>query len=100
MSQYSSRIQIKVVSPEVWNKFKDVDDAEFELAELADQGYTAFVLDDWSCVESELEGIVSALAKTLGTDGVIIADTTNINVDPYAYIVYSAGYGVHDKYRK
>ena len=99
MSQYSSRIQIKVVSPEVWNKFKDVDDAEFELAELADQGYTAFVLDDWSCVESELEGIVSALAKTLGTDGVIIADTTNINVDPYAYIVYSAGYGVHDKYR-
>lgn len=99
MSQYSSRIQIKVVSPEVWNRFKDVDDAEFELAELAERGYTAFVLDDWSCVESELEGIVSALAKTLGTDGLIIADTTNINVDPYAYIVYSAGYGVHDKYR-
>jgi hypothetical protein len=97
MSQYSSRIHIKVTEPSVWEKFRDTDDGEFDLAELAEEGVTSFVLDDWFCVESELEGIVSALVETLGKDGVIIADTTNINVDPYAYIVYSAGYGVHVK---
>ena len=98
MSQYSSRIHIKVTEPAIWEKFKDVDDAEFGLAGLAEDGSTSFILDDWCCVEDEILGIVSALAETLGKDGIIIADTTNINVDPYAYIVYSAGYGVHDKY--
>lgn len=98
MSQYNSRIHIKVADPSVWGKFKGVDDAEFDLAALAEEGCTSFVLDDWCCVEDELLGIVSALAETLGKDGIIIADTTNINVDPYAYIVYSVGYGVHDKY--
>lgn len=99
MSQYNSRIHIKVKEPSVWKKFKDVDDAEFELAGLSKEGCTSFVLDDWCCIEEELKGIVSALAETLGEDGIIIADTTDINVNPYAYIVYSAGYGVHDKYQ-
>lgn len=98
MSQYNSRIHIRVADPSIWEKFKDADDAEFGLAALAEEGATSFVLDDWSCVEEELNGIVSALAETLGKDGVIVADTTNINVDPYAYVVYSAGYGVHSKY--
>lgn len=98
MSQYSSRIHIKVTESSVWEKFKDVDDAEFGLAGLTEEGCTSFVLDEWSCVEEELLGIVSALAEILGKDGMIIADTTNINVDPYAYIVYSAGYGVHAEY--
>ena len=98
MSQYTSRIHIKVTEPSVWSKFQDVDDAEFGLAALAEAGDLSFVLDDWCCVEDELKGIVTALAETLGKDGIIIADTTNINVDPYAYIVYSVGCGVHDKY--
>lgn len=97
MSQYTSRIHIRVAEPEVWNKFRDTDDADFGLADLADRGSLSFSLDDWFCDEDELRGIVTALAKTLGEDGVIIADTTNINVDPYAYIVYSAGCGVHSK---
>lgn len=99
MSQYNSRIHIKVTEPSVWEKFKDADDAEFGLADLAKDYCTSFVLDDWSCSEDELQKIVSALAETLGKDGIIIADTTNLNVDPYAYIVYSAGYGVHNKYQ-
>ena len=56
MSQYSSRIHIKVTEPAIWEKFKDVDDAEFGLAGLAEDGSTSFVLDDWCCVEDEILG--------------------------------------------
>ena len=69
MSQYNSRIHIKVAGPSVWGKFKGVDDAEFDLAALAEEGCTSFVLDDWCCVEDELLGIVSALAEIEGVKG-------------------------------
>lgn len=96
MSQYSSRIHIKVSSPKVWRKFEDEDDAGFDLAELAETEITSFVIDgEWSSFESELTGIVKALAATLGEDGIIIADTTNINVDPYDYCIYYLGSYVH-----
>ena len=98
MSQYYSRIHIKVKSPEVWNKFADTYDAEFNLASLANQT-TSFILTDFSCYEDELKGMVTGLAETLGSDGIIVADTTNINVDPFAYIVYSLGEAVREKIR-
>lgn len=95
MSQYNSRLHIKVSSPKVWKKFEDEDDAGFDLAELADTSHTSFVIDwGWSSIEDELIGIVEALAETLGPDGIIIADTTNINVDPYNYCIFYLGYAV------
>ena len=99
MSQYTSRINVRVSSPSIWNRFVDTDDAEFDLANLADTKCTSFVIDgEWSCFESELEGIVEALSKTLKTEGIIIADTTNINVDPYNYCVYYFGGSVKTAY--
>lgn len=91
MSQYYSRICIKVSSPEVWRRFEDEDDAGFDLAELADTRHTKYVIDEACWVEGEIDGIVEALAETLGDEGIIIADTTNINVDPYNYCVYYLG---------
>lgn len=92
MSQYCSRLHIRVTSPEVWRRFVDADDASFDLARLADSGDKVFTYDaDWSCVEDEIFGIVSALAETIGEDGLIIADTTNINVDPFNYCVFYFG---------
>ena len=99
MSQYTSRINVRVSSPSIWNRFVDTDDAEFDLANLADTKCTSFVIDgEWSCFEGELEGIVEALSKTLKTEGIIIADTTNINVDPYNYCVYYFGGSVKTAY--
>ncbi len=91
MSQYSSRIHIKVSSPEVWRKFEDEDDASFGLAELAKRGNTSFVVSGTYLSAEELFGIVNALAETLGKDGIIIADNTDINVDPYDYCLYYLG---------
>lgn len=100
MSQYYSRLHIKVSSPKVWKKFQDADDAGFDLAKLAKKNQTSFVIDgdEWSYVEDELTGIVGALAETLGPDGIIIADTTNINVDPYNYCVFYLGDDVNTDY--
>lgn len=92
MSQFVSRIHIKVSSPDVWKRFENEDDAGFYLAEYANSDKLSFILDqDWACTETELFPIVEALAQTLGKDGIIIADTTNINVDPYDHCCYYLG---------
>lgn len=99
MAQYQSRIYIQVTEPAVWERFRDADDAELELAQLAGEGETRFAFDEMIWEESELKDTVAALGATLGTDGIIIADTTNINTDPYAYIVWWAGHGARVKSR-
>lgn len=92
MSQFVSRIHIKVSSPDVWKRFENKDDADLCLAEYANSDKLSFILDqDWACTETELFPIVEALAQTLGKDGIIIADTTNINVDPYDHCCYYLG---------
>lgn len=95
MSEYVSRMHIKVSSPEIWRKFEDEDDADFDLARFADTDKTSCIVGDgWSAFENELFGIVNALAKTLGKDGIIIADTTNLNVDPYDCCILFLGEAV------
>ena len=98
MSQIYSRINIRVSSPKIWEKFIDEDDACFDLAELANTNETSFVIDsEWSANDRELYGIVDALADTLGADGIIIADLTDINVDPFDYCIYYLGEEVKTK---
>ena len=92
MSQYATRLHIKVTSPRIWSRFKGEDDAGFGLAECALTNETSYIIDqEWGCTEDEIKGIVNTLAKTLGNEGIIIADTTNINVDPYNYCVFYLG---------
>lgn len=98
MSQYSSRMQIQVSSPEVWSRCAGYDGTGFDLAKLATSDQTAFVTDELGAVnESKLERLVENLAQALGTDGIIIADTTNINVDTYEYCVFYLGGRVRTK---
>ena len=99
MAQYQSRIYIQVTEPAVWERFREADDAELELAQLAGEGETRFASDEVLWEERELKDTVAALGATLGTDGIVIADTTNINTDPYAYIVWWAGHGARVKSR-
>ena len=111
MSQESSRIHIRVSSTAVWGKFAEQDDAGYDLAQLADAdkrssafidaGTGALVFDDAPDKESfvyhgadnysELVSNVTALSKTLGKEGIIIADMTDSNVDPFTVCVYYLG---------
>lgn len=98
MSQYSSRIHIQVSSPEVWSRCAGYDGTGFDLAKLARSDQTAFVTDELGAVnESKLERLVENLAQALEADGIIIADTTNINVDTYEYCVFYLGGRVRTK---
>ena len=65
MSQYESRIAIKVSSPKVWEKFKEEDDASLELYSLSNTN-TQFYESDCCYLEDELYGIVEAISKKLG----------------------------------
>ena len=96
MSQYYSRIHIKVSSIKVWERFEGNNDFDLQdiisfLTFSGKEGSTSCVLDDWSWRELELEDMVKALAKVLDRDGIVIADTHNINVDRYNHCVYYLG---------
>lgn len=97
MAQYYSRIKIKVKSPSVWKRFKDIDDEGFNLFELSETNSLCAQMD-CSYYEEDLFNIVREFASIIDKDGIIIADTTNINVDPYDYCVYYFGVEVKDKY--
>lgn len=96
MSEYYSRLHIRVFSPEVWNKFEgnrsyDLEDIIDYFPKLAEEGATSLVLNNWSWNEIELEDKVKVLKETLGQDGIVISDTNNISVDSYNYCVYYLG---------
>lgn len=93
MSQYISRIYIKVKCSSTWSRFKDVAINEIHLEELEKINRASFTIDG-SYSEGELEDVVERISQKLGTDGIVIADTTNVNIDTYEYCVYYLGEGV------
>jgi hypothetical protein len=74
------------LSPEIGHEFENYEGEKF-------------VLDaDYSASELELEKFVGAVESVcVGTSIIIIADTTNINVDPYTYCVYYLGGNIKTK---
>lgn len=95
MSQYNSRILIKVKDIAEWNKLTDIDFSACGFYSNPFEGHDkdTFVIDgDWSCFEDEMEQLASNIVKKI-PNCLLIADTTDINVDPFAYIVYSLGNG-------
>ena len=46
MAQYESRVHIKVSSPSIWNRFKDTDDASYDLASLANTRDLSYISND------------------------------------------------------
>lgn len=101
MSQYSTRINIKATSKDVWKKISTVNFERYALSpELSHifENYEEqnFIIDgDLSMTERELETFVNNISFVCKSDQVIIiADTTNINVDPYTFCVYYLGSNV------
>lgn len=93
MSQYNSRICIKVRNIEDWKKLNDIDFKKFGFWANPFDGHDQLIFEidgDWSCYEDELEDIAYAIDARI-PDCFLIGDTTNINVDPYAFVVYKVG---------
>ena len=44
--------------------------------------------DDWSIKESDLLKLVNKIVLHIGNDGIVMADSTNLNVDANDYLIY------------
>ena len=98
--EYSSKIHVMVRKPEDWKKMCGYE-TELEFApellgfmgdNVFDLNQKSFIVDGvWSCTEDELEGLVMEIAGWLEDSCLIFACTTNIDVDPYTYLVYYLG---------
>jgi len=101
MSQYNTRINIRVIDEEKWGLLSDIDFEEYGLCLSIDdlEGDEEFIIDgDWSLNEFELDGFIEALVERLKDDVSIVADTTNINVDPYIYYVCAFAGDIFSRY--
>ena len=99
MSQYTSRIYIEVRDKKDWKKLKDIEMAQYWLVEsfFEDCEDKYFYIDgDWSLEEGPMFDLVFEISSRI-PDCIIFADTNNINVDPYNFIVYYLGDRVKTK---
>ena len=91
MKEYNSRVHIKVRDNESWSKLFDMDLEPYNLYIPADDVFDVrgndFVLDsDWSVYEEDLAEFVREVVDILGTDCIIIADTTDTTKESFEYI--------------
>lgn len=109
MSQYNTRLAITFESElafiSVKNGFSKLKMQKYGFAERSDEALFSFkkksnqiVMEEFSCSDDDLEDLVLLLSKIIKTKGIIIADTTNRNVNPYIYGVYFAGDGIKTFY--
>ncbi len=103
MSQYCSRIHVRLQNKKDWKKIEAIDFSKISDDFSSDWLDTDDDLDyiiwgDCSLMEDELYDIAEVMTKALGDKILIIADTTNINVDPYTYCVYSVNGTVASHY--
>ena len=81
MSQVNTRLHIRVASYDVWKRFKKQDLSEYELEDLSEIDADSYVIDESSF--DDIEDIVRIISKVLGKDGIVIADLTDLNIDPF-----------------
>ena len=92
--QYSSRIKVLVENQKDIAKLSSLRNDNF----IINKDRKSFCIDgDWSVTEKELLSIVQDIARILKYKCIIVADTWNIDVDPYKFCIYSFGSEV--KYR-
>ncbi len=100
MSQYCSRLNIRIKEKETWQKLQKVNFEKYGISQkFIDDFAEDYVIDsDWSCGESSLYSLVNSIVNTVGQDIIVVADTTNIDSDVYNYCVYYIGGNVKDRY--
>ena len=89
MSQVNTRLHIRVASYDVWKRFKKQDLSEYELEDLSEIDADSYVIDESSF--DDIEDIVRIISKVLGKDGIVIADLTDLNIDPFTECYFYLG---------
>lgn len=96
MSQIDARMYIVVKDTKDWKPLYDIDFIQYQIDGTGRDIFEGtedkeFLINgDWS--PRNLEELVETIAEAIGRDKcLIIADTTNYNVDPYDDCYYSLG---------
>ena len=89
MSQVNTRLHIRVASYDVWKRFKKQDLSEYGIEDLSEIDADSYVIDESSF--DGIEDIVRIISKVLGKDGIVIADLTNLNIDPFTECYFYLG---------
>ena len=89
MAQFSTRIAVRVDSISSWEKLQSMDLSSYGLSIQAKELFSSkkkqIVLgDEWSCSEEMLEKLVKEIVKK-NKRSIVIADTTDYNVDPFTF---------------
>lgn len=89
MSQVNTRLHIRVASYDVWKRFKKQDLSEYGIEDLSEIDADSYVIDESSFYD--IEDIVRIISKVLGKDGIVIADLTDLNIDPFTECYFYLG---------
>lgn len=89
MSQVNTRLHIRVASYDVWKRFKKQDLSEYGIEDLSEIDADSYVIDESSFYD--IEDIVRIISKVLGKDGIVIADLTDLNIDPFTECCFYLG---------
>ena len=91
MSQYDTRIYVKVKNEKDWEKLNDLNFWDYNLADdFLDyvSGKQFYISSgDWSCNETDLDDLIAKIVERI-PNCFILADTHDYNVDPYNYCSY------------
>lgn len=95
MSQYSSRILIRVAFPSDWKRLYSLDLTKYNINVPAEDFFKTKkkqieLADDWPCPKEKLKKFVSEIVKQ-NIRCIILADTTNFNENLFEYGVYYFG---------
>ena len=95
MSRYSSRFLMLVNTPSQWKALQQIDLTPYNLSVPAKDVFQSrkkqiVIADDWACPEAKITKLVKEIVKRV-KNCVIIADTTDFNVNPFEYGVYYFG---------
>lgn len=89
MSQVNTRLHIRVASHDVWKRFKKRDLSKYGIEDLSEIDADSYVIDESSFYD--IEDIVRIISKVLGKDGIVIADLTDLNIDPFTECYFYLG---------
>ena len=100
MAEYKSRIFVKVFSRDGWKRFESFKFAlGKEFNAFSNEEDLSFCIDRaWGCPEGDIDRLVTNIAKVLGQDGFIIADTVDLDSPAYTYAVVYMGEEIHTYY--
>ena len=101
MAQYKTRLHMEVKNAAVWKKLSDLDVTKYGFESTAEELFSTgekTLTVTWSCPEKKMKTLIREISKRLSISGILIADSTAVDTEPYTYGLYYLGSKMHEIY--